>query len=114
MSIGNNIRRMRTQSKKSQQEIADLLGVERNTYANWENETNDIKSDYLPKLSKIFNVEIQDLFEDKEKVSFINNSTNSDHSSGGQHGLIINITDKDSAEKLVILVEKLLEKLNKE
>ncbi|MCY0968756.1 hypothetical protein [Chryseobacterium wangxinyae] len=54
------------------------------------------------------------MFEDKEKVSFVNNSTNSDHASGGQHGLIINITDKEAAEKLVMLVEKLLQKLDKE
>lgn len=114
MSIGNNIRKIRTKSKKTQQEIADLLGVERNTYANWESEANDIKSEYLPKLSEIFNVEIKDLFEDKEKVSFVNNSTNSDHASGGQHGLIINITDKEAAERLVMLVEKLLQKLDKE
>lgn len=45
MSVGNNIRRLRTRAKKSQQEIADLLGVERNTYANWENEQTDIKSE---------------------------------------------------------------------
>lgn len=113
MSIGNNIRRMRTQSKRSQQEIADLLGVERNTYANWENETSDIKSDYIKKLSQIFDVEVQDLFEDKEKINIVNNSTNYDSSSGG-NSFVINISDKDSAEKLVTLVEKLLKKLDKE
>ncbi|KUJ57067.1 helix-turn-helix domain-containing protein [Chryseobacterium aquaticum] len=113
MSIGNNIRKIRTKSKKTQQEIADLLGVERNTYANWESETNDIKSEYLPKLSEIFNVEIKDLFEDKEKINIVNNSTNYDSSSGG-NSFVINITDKDSAEKLVVLVEKLLKKLDKE
>jgi len=113
MSIGNNIRKIRTKSKKTQQEIADLLGVERNTYANWESETNDIKSEYLPKLSEIFNVEIKDLFEDKEKINIVNNSTNYDSSSGG-NSFVINITDKDSAEKLVVLVEKLLQKLDKE
>lgn len=113
MSIGNNIRRIRTKSKKTQQEIADLLGVERNTYANWESEANDIKSEYLPKLSEIFNVEIKDLFEDKEKINIVNNSTNYDSSSGG-NSFVINISDKDSAEKLVLLVEKLLKKLDKE
>ena len=113
MSIGTNIRRYRTQAKKSQQEVADLLGIERNTYANWEKESSDIKSEFIPKLSEIFNVEINQLFEDKDTVSIINNSTNSDNATGGQHGLIINISDKESAEKLVQLMEKVLKSLEK-
>ena len=113
MSVGNNIRRLRTRAKKSQQEIADILGVERNTYANWENEQTDIKSEYIPKLSEIFNVEINDLFEDSEKLKIINNSTNSDSATGGQHGFIINITDKEIGEKLVSLIEKLIKNLDK-
>ena len=113
MSIGTNIRRYRTQAKKSQQEVADLLGIERNTYANWEKESSDIKSEFIPKLSEIFNVEIKELFEDKDTVSIINNSTNSDNATGGQHGLIINISDKESAEKLVQLMEKVLKSLEK-
>lgn len=87
------------------------MGVERNTHANWENESNDIKSEHLPKLAEISNVEIKDLFEDKEKVSVVNNSTNYDSSSGG-NSFVINISDKDSAEKLVILIEQLLKKLD--
>ena len=110
MSVGNNIRKLRTRSKKSQQEIADLLGIERNTYANWENEANDIKSEYIPKLSEIFNVKIQDLFEDNEKLKIVNNSNNYDSSSGG-NSFVFNISDKESAEKLIGLVEKLLKKL---
>lgn len=113
MNIGTNIRRFRIKTKKSQQEIADFLGVERNTYANWENEVNDIKSEYIPKLSQIFQVEIQELFEDKDKLNIFNNSTNSDHATGGQHGFIINISDKESADKLIALVEKLLGSLEK-
>ena len=112
MSVGNNIRKLRTRAKKSQQEIADLLGVERNTYANWENEQTDIKSEYIPKLSEIFNVEINDLFEDEGKVKIINNSTNYDSSSGG-NSIVINISDKETAEKFTSLVEKLIKNLEK-
>ncbi len=112
MSVGNNIRRLRTRAKKSQQEIADLLGVERNTYANWENEQTDIKSEYIPKLSEIFNVEINELFENEGKVKIINNSTNYDSSSGG-NSFVINISDKETAEKIASLVEKLVKNLDK-
>ncbi len=114
MSIGTNIKRLRTQTKKSQQEVADLLGVERNTYANWEKESSDIKSEYIPKLSEIFEVEIKELFEEKGKVRIINNSQNSDFANGGQHGVIINVSDKDSADKLIVLMEKVLKNLEKQ
>lgn len=59
MSIGYTIRKLRTRQNKSQQEIADLLNIDRKTYVNWENDQNDIKSEYIPKLASIFKVEIK-------------------------------------------------------
>lgn len=44
MGVGTNLKRLRSKTKFSQQEIADMLGLDRNTYTNWENETTDIKS----------------------------------------------------------------------
>ncbi|WBZ94270.1 helix-turn-helix transcriptional regulator [Chryseobacterium wangxinyae] len=63
---------MRSKTKYSSQDIADLLEVDRNTYSNWENEATDIKSQYIPKLADIFNVKIQDLFDTEQKFQ-INN-----------------------------------------
>lgn len=65
MSLGQNLRKLRSKTKYSQQDIADLLEIDRNTYANWENEKNDVKSEYIPKLAKIFKVEIAILFEEE-------------------------------------------------
>jgi len=59
MSIGYTIRKLRTRQNKSQQEIADLLNIDRKTYVNWENDQNDIKSEYIPTLASIFKVEIK-------------------------------------------------------
>lgn len=38
MIVANNIRKLRKISKMSQQEVSDMLGVDRNTYASWERE----------------------------------------------------------------------------
>lgn len=65
MRLGQNLRKLRSKTKYSQLYISDLLGIDRNTYANWENEKNDVKSEYIPKLAKIFNVEIAVLFEEE-------------------------------------------------
>ncbi|WP_448606138.1 helix-turn-helix domain-containing protein [Paenimyroides ceti] len=65
LGLGTNLRKLRSKTKYSQLDISDLLGIDRNTYANWENEKNDVKSEFIPKLAKIFNVEIKVLFEEK-------------------------------------------------
>mgnify|MGYP003610216771 FL=1 len=48
MSIGLKLKKLRSKTKYSQQDIANLLGVDKNTYANWESELNDIKSEHIP------------------------------------------------------------------
>lgn len=47
MAIGSNLRKLRSKTKFSQQEVADMLGLDRSTYINWENETSDVKSQYI-------------------------------------------------------------------
>lgn len=111
MGIGTNLKRLRSKTKYSNQDIADLLGVDRNTYANWENETTDIKSQYIPQLADIFKVKIQDLFDDQQKFQ-INNFENRD-SATGQQGIIINITDSETAKLLSDQLQELIKNLKK-
>ena len=56
MGVGVNLKRIRGKTKYSQRDIANLLGVDKNTYANWENEVTDVKSEFIPKLATIFDV----------------------------------------------------------
>lgn len=109
MSIGTNIRKLRTKSKQSQQEIADLLGIERNTYANWEKESNDIKSEYIPKLSEIFGVDPNELFSEEKRLSISNNSFDNKDNSVGI--IVFNISDKNDSEKVMTKIEDLLKLL---
>ena len=100
MSVTANLRKLRAKTKKSQQEIADILGVERKTYVNWENGQTDIKSEYIPKLAGIFNVEIQDLF--KESGSSIKiHQENTDNKDTSINGIIFVVPDKNSVNQLV-------------
>ena len=111
MGIGTNLKRLRSKTKYSSQDIADLLEVDRNTYSNWENEATDVKSQYIPKLADIFNVKIQDLFDDEQKFQ-INNFENRD-SATGQQGIIINITDSEAAKIISSQLEELIKNLKK-
>lgn len=97
MNIAYNLRKLRAKSKKSQQDVADLLEIDRRTYINQENEKNDVKSDYIPKLAEIFKVEIKDLFQDSksnlkaEDIAFSESLIN---------GVVFVVTDKESISKL--------------
>lgn len=117
MAIGTNLRKLRSKTKYSQQDIADLLEVDRVTYTNWENETTDVKSQYIPKLAEIFNVSIQDLFEANSKTSIVNNNfDNKDNSIGQkdiQQGIIINISDSETAKQLAEQIKELVQNLKK-
>lgn len=107
--IGTNLKRLRNKTKLSQQEIVDMLGLDRSTYINWENETSDIKSQYIPKLAEIFNVDIKDLFEEELKNINITNNTfeNKDNSTSGNI-IVFNISDKEVAEKLSRQISELI------
>lgn len=109
MGIGTNIKRLRNKTKYSNQDIADLLGIDRNTYANWESETTDIKSQYIPKLADIFNVKIQDLFDDDRKVEISNNTFDNKDNSVGL--IIFNISDKAVIDNFNSKLEELIKGL---
>ena len=105
MAIGTNLRKLRTKTKLSQQEVADMLGLDRSTYINWENETSDVKSQYIPKLAEIFGVEIQDLFLDEQKVRISNNTfDNKDNSTGI---IIFNFNNKEMPKEMEALIKSL-------
>ncbi len=117
MAIGTNLKKIRiNKTKFSQQDVADKLEIDRVTYINWENETSDIKSQYIPKIAEIFDVEIQDLFKDDKKIQVTNNIENKDRAGGVgvQKGNvvinIINVNDETAAIKLSEQLEKLINK----
>ena len=62
MSIfGDNIKRLRKNKGLKQQEIAELLGVKRNTYSDWENGKTEPKLENVVKLAQIFNTTTDEL-----------------------------------------------------
>lgn len=105
MSVRTNLRKLRMRTKFSQRDIADRLGIDRNTYANWESEYNDIKSEYIPELAHIFNVEISELFKEKSSEIIINQN-NTDNKEHSINGIVLLLTDKESVQQLVEILKK--------
>jgi len=112
MGVGTNLKRLRAKTKLSQQDIADQLNIDRATYINWENETFDVKSQYIPKLADIFDVDLQELFKDDQKIQIINNIENKDRAGGVgvQKGNIviniINVSDENSVSRITEELDK--------
>jgi transcriptional regulator with XRE-family HTH domain len=99
--IGQNLKSLRIKKTKlSQQDMADALSIERNTYARWENNDSDIKADYIPKLADLLGVQIHELFEDSKPLS-INDLGNEYKDRSSFNGAVIILTDKDMVEKVL-------------
>lgn len=63
MSVfGDNIKRLRKNKGLKQQELAEILGIKRNTYSDWENGKTEPSFDNLVKLADFFNVPLDWLF----------------------------------------------------
>jgi len=94
--IGDNLRKLRSARNKSQQEVADMLEIDRKTYANWESNAADVKGSYIPALAELFGVEISDLFGKEKnfniKQKFENSTINT---------AILILTDKESIDKVL-------------
>ncbi len=100
MDIADNLKRFRNKSNISQQDVADSLGIDRKTYISWESGVSDVKSQYIPELAKIFNVEIGELFREKSSEIVINQQ-NSDNKDSSLNGIIILLTEKEIMDDLV-------------
>lgn len=65
--IQNNIRAIRNKLGYTQEVVADVLGIARSTYAEYETKDIDIPFNILEKLSDFFGVELASFFAEDEK-----------------------------------------------
>lgn len=54
--LGDKLKSLRTSMNKTQQQVADYLGITRAAYSHFENNRNDPDKDTLVKLATFFNV----------------------------------------------------------
>ena len=72
MDIGNKLQRARTNANLTQEQVAEKLGISRQTLSNWENEKTypDIIS--VVTLSDLYHVSLDYLLKDKEENTMTN------------------------------------------
>lgn len=82
MELGNKLIKLRKRDKISQEVLAEMLGVSRQTISNWENDLTKPDICQLKKISKIFNISIDEFLDNsvrdiiEKKVSKTEELTN--------------------------------------
>lgn len=61
MDIGNRLKSLRKEKKATQKQVAEILGVKQNTYAQYESGVRQPNLDMLAKLSRYFLVGVDDI-----------------------------------------------------
>ena len=66
--IARNLKKLRETAGYTQAEVADVLGVTRSAYSNYEIGDREIPYDVIENTSNLFGCEMIDLFEENENV----------------------------------------------
>ena len=114
MNIGENIRRIRKEKDKKQQEIYDAIGVNQSTYSKIENNKYKMDVETLKNIATALEVDLNKLIGE-EKIEI--NHTNNDGSVGGS-GVIVTINHSEdlitTLKEQVLLLNKMINKLEEE
>lgn len=68
---GKKLRELRKLENWTQEEVANKLGVSKQTYSHYENEKRRPSLDTIREIAAVYHVNIDDIFSDEEKVSDI-------------------------------------------
>lgn len=69
VKIGDKMKKLRVESKLTQQEIANILNIPRSTYANYEKNTREPDEEFIESFCKVFNLHPFDLIYNVSKIS---------------------------------------------
>lgn len=61
MGIGDKVRELREKAGITQEELADRMGVQRNTVWRWENQKANLRAENIQRLSSVLNVDTSEL-----------------------------------------------------
>ena len=114
MNLGENIRKIRKEKDKKQQEIYDAIGVNQSTYSKIENNKYKMDINTLKNIAKVLEVDVTKLIGE-EKIEI--NHTNNDNSSGGSGVIVTNNHAEDLITALheqIVLLKSINENLKTE
>ena len=69
MELSDRVKELREQAGLTQEELAEKMGVQRNTVWRWENKKANLRAENIQRLSAVLNIEASDLMNNKGKVN---------------------------------------------
>ena len=88
MSLGTNISRLRAEKRLSQGELADILNVSRQSVSKWETDASVPDLDKLVKLSRVFDVTLDELVTGEAPAAVVQSAATTPLSHGLSGGKI--------------------------
>ena len=82
MNLGNKILQLRKKSGLSQEQLGEKVEVTRQTISNWELGETTPNPEQLKKLSKAFNVSIDEILDNESKEFLMNKISNTERLAG--------------------------------
>lgn len=106
-SIGKKLKELRTSCKMTQDDIAELLNMNRTSFSKYENGASNPPLDVLRKLALIFNVPIEYLIHDDIVSVTLRDEKNQEEPELGDE--LKAFTDLTRSEKMLIMKLRLLD-----
>lgn len=70
MTLGDKLSKLRKESNYTQEQLADILGVSRQSISKWESNITYPETDKLIRISELFNCSLDYLLKDAEKTTY--------------------------------------------
>ena len=88
MEIGDKVKELRERAGLTQEELAELMGVQRNTVWRWENKKAGLRGENIQRISMVLNVNASELIlPDEPDMSSVREKTNIENRRGKIPGL---------------------------
>lgn len=82
MNLGNKILQLRKKNGLSQEQLGEVVDVTRQTISNWELGETTPNPEQLKRLSKAFNVSIDEILDNESKEFLMNKISNTERLAG--------------------------------
>lgn len=102
MTIGDKLAKLRKENNYTQEQLADVLGVSRQSVSKWESDISYPETDKLIKISKIFNCSLDYLLKDEEATIISDTENNNpEHDSFDKYIRIKRVIRERKSDKIV-------------
>lgn len=112
-NLANNLKELRERAKLNQQNIADVIGVKRSSYAYYETGKSSPKIDALIKIANLYNISVDEILGDLSSPTYksadnILNSSIPPYEDSEGYRVYDKFNDLSDFEKMMILKMRLM------